>query len=361
MPARLMLSGVTGAGKTWTGLEICTVLAEGDRTRIMGIDTEHGSMLTYADNFPGFRHLRWNPPYDPVELRDVIEEIDATRPDITVLDIDSFTHFWRGVLEIADGKFGGWKEARPAHSKLIDTLLSTRLHVVLCVREKMEYLAETNASGRQQVTKVGLAPQQDGDLAYEMNVAVQIDLNHRIEVTKSRCPAVPVGRLYQPERAVLMAQDYKEWLAGGDPPADEATIKAVTALFSFLTEDRARLEFKRQFVSEWGMPGSLTEMKAQQAAEWVRGTLSIPDDWTAPEPVTAPQEGPPVAPATEPQQEEPVSAPAEPTEPVVMPIDQPTEGGSDQMAGPTDEVSPERVESAEPADERRPIRPGRRS
>ena len=63
LKARLMLSGPAGAGKTFSALEIASVLGE----RILLIDTEKESALTYASEF-AFTHLPWAPPFDPREL-----------------------------------------------------------------------------------------------------------------------------------------------------------------------------------------------------------------------------------------------------------------------------------------------------
>ena len=108
LKARLMLSGPAGAGKTYAALEIAATLGE----RVLVIDTEKESALTYADQFR-FDHLPWRPPFDPRELA---HELVAAGETYDAIIVDSFSHFWTGsggTLDIADGKFGGWKTARP--------------------------------------------------------------------------------------------------------------------------------------------------------------------------------------------------------------------------------------------------------
>ena len=134
-----MVSGPTGAGKTWTALKIAEVLAEGGK--ILVIDTEKESALTYADTFT-FVHLPWLPPFEPRELARTMAEAGH---EYAVVIVDSTSHFWRkegGTLDIAGGKFTGWKDARPAQEDLVQALLDCHAHVILCARSKMEHVQE---------------------------------------------------------------------------------------------------------------------------------------------------------------------------------------------------------------------------
>ena len=168
LKARMMLAGPPGAGKTRTGLIMAEVLAEGGR--VLVIDTERESALTYADDFE-FTHLAWEPPYDPRELAVVLREAGQ---DYDVVIVDSLTHFWRyegGTLDIAEGKFSGWKAARPAQDEMVRAVLSCQAHVILAVRSKLSYTQTVDDRGRHVVEKLGMAPQQDDTLEYEMTVA----------------------------------------------------------------------------------------------------------------------------------------------------------------------------------------------
>ena len=89
LKARMSVAGPSGSGKTRSMLIIATVLADGGK--ILGVDTERESMLTYADDFD-FTHLPWRPPYHPGELADVLLEASDT---YSVVIVDSLSHFWR--------------------------------------------------------------------------------------------------------------------------------------------------------------------------------------------------------------------------------------------------------------------------
>lgn len=314
MKGRVMLSGPAGAGKTYTALVIATTLV-GPDGRILVIDSEKESSLTYADVFE-FDHLRWNPPFDPTALSLTLKEAQA---EYDAVIVDSFSHYWRkqgGVLDIAGDNVRGWKSARPIQENLIETILDVDMHVIVCCRSKMDHLLEDKGGGRIAVTKVGMKAQQDDDLEYEVNVALEIDMPHVLHVVKSRTNAVPVGAQFLAGLAGDFAQQYREWLAGGEPVAAKADTDALAAQFDAIEDVGRRSAAKKAFLAWFGRPEFLLVSRLGEAQDWVTdavaGTLSVeraedavPPEDEAPstatqEPVAAPAAG---APAPPPQSE----------------------------------------------------------
>lgn len=260
LKARLMISGPTGAGKTWTALKIAEVLAEGGK--ILVIDTEKESALTYADNFT-FVHLPWLPPFDPRELGRTLTEAGH---EYAAVIVDSTSHFWRkegGTLDIAGGKFTGWKDARPAQEDLVQALLDCHAHVIFCARSKMEHVQE-EVNGRHVVRKVGMAPQQDDDLEYELNISIEMDMDHRATVAKSRADAVQVGRSFTAGHEVELAALYADWLKGGEPPAAQSVVDDLVARMNAM-DPAERVACKTEFVQAFGRPDGLRESRAAEA------------------------------------------------------------------------------------------------
>jgi hypothetical protein len=259
LKARLMLSGPAGAGKTYSGLEIASEL--GANTLV--IDTEKESALTYADEF-NFTHLPWHEPFDPRELG---KELIAAAADFDVIMIDSMSHFWGGqggTLDIADGKFGGWKTARPAQNDGLQGILSAAAHIIVCVRSKMEYVQELDSrSGKQVVKKLGMAPKQDGEFEYELNLACEISIEHKISVSKSRTTAVPVGVEFHSGHARDLAKAYGAWLGSGEAFADMAVRAQIDTARRSLTEGQ-----KKDLWQAWqaqGLPMSAELLTVSQA------------------------------------------------------------------------------------------------
>lgn len=262
LKARLMLSGPAGAGKTYSALEIAQTLGE----RILVIDTEKESALTYADEFT-FTHLPWREPYDPRELGEALREASDS---YDVIIVDSMSHFWSGqggTLDIADGKFGGWKTARPAQNDGLQGILSAGCHVIVCVRSKMEYVQEEVMEGgrkKQKVSKLGMAPKQDGELEYELNLACEISIEHKISVSKSRTTAVPVGTEFHSGHARDLGKTYAAWLMSGEPFADLAVQAAIDDARRGLNASQ-----KKDLWQAWqaqGLPSDLSLMTVSHAA-----------------------------------------------------------------------------------------------
>lgn len=277
MKGRVMLSGPAGAGKTYTGLVIATVLV-GPEGRILVIDSEKESSLTYADLFT-FDHLRWNPPFDPTALSLTLKEAAA---DYDCIIVDSFSHFWRkqgGVLDIAGDNVRGWKAARPIQENLIETILDVDCHVIVCCRSKMEHLIEDKGGGRITVTKAGIKAQQDDDLEYEVNVALELDMPHVLHIVKSRTNAVPVGSQFLAGLAGDFAQQYRDWLRSGEAVADQADTNALRVALDKVADPGDRTRAKMQFLDVFGRPEFLLVSRLAEAQQWVAdvvaGTLPI--------------------------------------------------------------------------------------
>lgn len=247
LKGRVALCGPTGSGKTWTALEWAEVFA-GDTGRIAFVDTEHGSAALYADRFT-FDTLDWEPPYDPTRLVDIVKA--AVTDGYSVVVVDSLTHFWSGeggTLDIVDGaaqrahgnSFAGWKVGTPAQRGMVDTFLGLDAHVIVTMRSKMEYIIEEDARGKKVPRKVGLAPEQRGGIEYEFTIVGDLDLEHRIVISKSRCDEL-ADAVVQPGKAKDAARTFLTWLDVGEPAATAAERQSIIdALRPLDAEARAR-------------------------------------------------------------------------------------------------------------------------
>ena len=262
MKARLFLSGPSGSGKTRTALTIATSLIE-EGGKIVLVDTEVGSSRTYADDFT-FDYVPWEPPYNPRELGDTVLDL-AKKYDVVI--IDSLSHFWNGeggTLDIADGKFGGWKDATPAQDDMVMGILRAQTHMILCARAKQSYSVTVGPNGKQQVEKVGLAPIQREGFEYELNVSAAMDMAHNIVIDKTRCSRL-AGRTFRPGRgASELADIYGAWLASGEPLADRETISDIVARLNQLP-DAIRKTAKSDFVTTISRPELLRAAQVDEA------------------------------------------------------------------------------------------------
>jgi hypothetical protein len=243
----------------------------------------------YADRFY-FEVIDWRqPPFDPRDLALTIQELSST--DVDVLIVDSGSPFWRGsggTLDIADGRFGGWKTATPAQDDLVAAILSASFHVIFCTRAKQTYEVEQEAGGRQTVRKLGLAPIQRDDLEYEFQVVAMIDTEHRIDVGKTRCADL-AGASFHANQQAAFARTYKDWLDQGPTVIRQIDADVITLAFAAMTDRQERADAKGEFVGRFGRPSSLGIEVVAEAWAWLSARLGVephpfaePDDEGAP-------------------------------------------------------------------------------
>lgn len=222
--ARIFLVGPSGSGKTWTALTWARVLGE----RIAAVDTEHGSMNAYADDFT-FDHLDLAPPYTVDRYIAALNA--AADAGYDVLVIDSLSHAWAGkggLLEQVDAygrahrgdSFGAWRDVTPQHVEFIEALLSFPGHLITTARSKVDYQMQQNDRGKWEPVKMGLAPVQRDGLDYEFDVVAEMAVpDNVLRVTKTRCSVLTGFEQVKPDEA--LATTLRDWLGTGKPVETE--------------------------------------------------------------------------------------------------------------------------------------------
>jgi hypothetical protein len=204
---------------------LATTLADGGAIAV--IDTEHGSASKYADSFE----------FDTQELTifsvsTYIAAIkEAEQVGYAVLVIDSLSHAWTGIGGLMEQKdaiakqkyrengFSAWLDAGKIQNQLVGSILGSKMHVIVTIRSKMEYIVEL-INGKQTPRKVALAPVQRDDLPYEFDVFATMESDNTMIIDKSRCPALAGQVIAKPGTEV--AETLKKWLAGIPAPVVEA-------------------------------------------------------------------------------------------------------------------------------------------
>ena len=278
LPARLLLSAPSGAGKTWTALSIASVLT-GEAGTTVVIDTEqqqgeHTASVTYADVFD-FDVVPWRGA-DGFDIRDLTQTLreganELGPDDCTV--IDGISPFWNGtggVLDMVDGRFGSWAKVRPMQDEMLRAIKEFPSHVILTVRAKQDWQVteyeDQRGRTKQKVERLGMGIQFDANIIYEMQVSATIDLDsHALTVDKSRSTLL-ADRSWPGEREVEFAEIYKGWLAGGHSLLSAAQATDLVSLFDKISDDDARTIAKREFVAECGRPSDILADDLERAA-----------------------------------------------------------------------------------------------
>lgn len=221
-PARVALTGPSGAGKTYTGLMLAHRFAGSGRLGV--IDSERGK----AQMYKGINGWDWDTyvpqSFSPASLTEALGV--AAGCGFTAVLIDSWSHYWsgtEGMLEQVDrratggNKFAGWKEARPDERRMIDAIVSYPGHVVVTLRVKTEYVVEDVDRGGRTVKaprKIGLKPEQRENMEYEFDVVGDMDPDNVLTVSKTRIPLLNGAVTQRP--GTELADTILDWLAEGE-------------------------------------------------------------------------------------------------------------------------------------------------
>lgn len=225
---RMTIDGPAGSGKSYTALRFAHILRDALQPdgKIAAIDTERGSLSLYVGEQPDGK--KWE--FDVVELttfspEKYIEMIQlAGRMGYAVLVVDSLSHAWEGqggALEIKDkvaasgrgNDWTAWRQVTPLHNRLVDALLQSPCHVITTMRSRQEYVQEQDERGKTIIRRVGLAPIQRPGMEYEFSLVCDIDWNHILTVSKTRCAAITDLKVEKPGPAFM--QPVIEWLTTG--------------------------------------------------------------------------------------------------------------------------------------------------
>lgn len=286
---RLALDGPSGSGKTFSALIAATVIVEAERALnpdaggIAVIDTEHGSSALYADQFD-FSVVNLDPPYSPARYIGLLRA--AVEHGYSVVIVDSLSHGWNaegGVLDMVDNaqdrsggnKWAAWREGTPAQNALIDAIVRCPAHVIATLRTKQEWVLEDNGNGTKTPKRVGMAPVQRDGIEYEFTIVADLDLEHRLVVSKSR--ARPIADRVVVKPGPQFFGDVVDWLRDGTPMATPAQLEQIATVSAALSDE------SRQTANAWWKDRRLVmaRLSADEATETLTHLATLADADTA--------------------------------------------------------------------------------
>lgn len=226
---RMALTGPPGAGKTYTALLLALALAEVTKKKTAVVDTEKGSASKYADLFD-FDVLELEGSFHPNRYIEAIRA--AEQAGYGQIVIDSLSHAWIGTdggLDLHDkavarqktkNSYTAWADVTPHHNALVQALVQSRCHLIATMRTKVEYAQEKDdRTGKTAIRKIGTAPLMRDGVEYEFDIVGDMDLEHTLVVTKSRC--APLADKVFSKPGADFARPLLAWLGSGPMPAVE--------------------------------------------------------------------------------------------------------------------------------------------
>lgn len=182
---KLALQGVSGSGKTYSSLLIAKGLI-GSYDKVCVIDTEHSSSDLYA-HLGDFSVISLDAPYTPEKYIHAIQIAEESNMEVIILD--SLSHAWEYLVEyhssLTGNSFTNWNKITPRHNALINKVLSSKSHVIACLRVKQDYVL-SDKNGKTVPERVGLKAIQREGVDYEFTMVLDIDYKHFATASKDR-------------------------------------------------------------------------------------------------------------------------------------------------------------------------------
>lgn len=178
----IILCGVSGCGKTFSAIQLAYGMANGDASKVGLLDTENGRGKFYADTVPQpFLYGELRPPFSPQRYIQAIEEFAKT--GIEVLIIDSGSHEFEGIggvqdiAEAGNPRMPNWNKAKSEHKKFMSAVLSSPMHIILCLRAREKAKPEKQiVDGREKIVYVdlGLQPITEKNVVFEATASLML-------------------------------------------------------------------------------------------------------------------------------------------------------------------------------------------
>ena len=175
--------GPPGSGKTFTSLLMAEGLAKLLGKRVALVDTEHGSDF-YCQTVKTRRVHPDAFDFDAIYTRAITEAgagVKGLSPDeYGVIIIDSITHFWEAAMAAYAGKLTSvgtipmyaWGKIKKPYKDMINFLLSSPMHVIICGRQKTVYSTDEETD---ELKSVGVAMRAEGETPYEPHILIRME------------------------------------------------------------------------------------------------------------------------------------------------------------------------------------------
>jgi hypothetical protein len=220
----------SGGGKTYSAMRIASgIVGEGNRFAV--IDTEARRALHYASMFE-FDHCELGSPFRPSTYADAIKAADQA--GYRAIVVDSVSHEWAsegGILDWQEEeltrmagddyrkreacKMAAWIKPKMAHKQMVQSLLQTRAHLILCFRAEDKLKMEKDGQGKMQIVPIGWQPICSKEMPYELTVSFLLHpdkpgIPQPIKLQEQHKPMFPPGKLLDE----LCGQSISAWAKG---------------------------------------------------------------------------------------------------------------------------------------------------
>jgi hypothetical protein len=201
VPMIVSLSGVSGSGKTYSAILLAAGLA-GPNGKVGFIDTENGRGCMYSDSpgikkalpprpgekYAAYETIELSAPFHPNRYIEAIDKFESAGYDALV--IDSASHAWSGkggCTDIAEADKGRWNKAKLANKRLVNRLLYSSMHIVVCLRAQEKSKIMKLPNGKEETISLGILPISEKGFPFEMLLSFFMEEKTNL-ATQIKCP-----------------------------------------------------------------------------------------------------------------------------------------------------------------------------
>jgi len=239
---RIALAAPSGAGKTWSGLELARGIVEAGleaglltgtiEGKVGVIDTERESASLYSHLYP-FDVIPLDPPYTVDRYIGALQTFE--RAGYAVVLIDQMSHAWVGAGGIMEqvqkaesrNAMAPWLDATPEQNRFVDTILASPCHIIANMRAKTAWVLEEKEKGGRTVKvpkRVGLGIVQRPGIEFEFTTVLGLTTDTHVAT-----PIKDRTNLF-PDDGVVLSSDWGrrmvKWMLSAKTPDAAVTVQA---------------------------------------------------------------------------------------------------------------------------------------
>jgi hypothetical protein len=180
---KLGFYGLAGSGKTFTALLCAEGIAKHCGKKIAFVDTERGTDF-YCQRVEDRKIHPEAFNFDAIYTKSITEILTEVKrldfKEYGIVVIDSITHIWEAARLAYSGKetsigtipFHAWAKIKKPYKELLNYLLSSPMHLILCGRQGNEF-EEDDETG--ELKKVGTKMKAEGETPYEPHILIHME------------------------------------------------------------------------------------------------------------------------------------------------------------------------------------------